>query len=421
MRPVVKPLLAVVAAVAVVTGCSDDNPETAESTPETTSANPGDTESPATTVEHESDGVLRIGVLLPQTGEGAAIGSPAAAGANYAVNLINQAGGVLGEPVGIETADEGQSMDQAEAAVAELLAADVDAVVGPASSITALEFLDDLVGNDVLTCSPTATSMALDRFPDDGLFFRTVPSDSSAAVAIAYHAKRTGVNTATVVYVDDAFGRPFARAVIEDLRRRQMEVLADIPLESGAISYADEIDLLTDAEPTGTIILIANSSDGWNFLSQLSEQMPNPPTIVVNDALRRPPAAEMVVALPAAFRKAIAGYSPMALLAPGVQPAGPYASQAYDCVNLIALAALSVGSDDPDAIAGEIRAVADDGIACSTFADCADKIHLDLNYQGPSGSLGPIGDDGDPTRATFQIFAFDDKGIDWGSGSGIAG
>ena len=297
MRPVVKPLLAVVVALAVMTACSDDNPETADSSPETTAANPGDTESPATTAAHESDGVLRIGVLLPQTGEGAAIGSPAAAGANYAVNLINQAGGVLGEPVGIETADEGQSMDQAEAAVAELLAADVDAVVGPASSITALEFLDDLVGNDVLTCSPTATSMALDHFPDDGLFFRTVPSDSSAAVAIAYHAKRTGVNTATVVYVDDAFGRPFARAVIEDLRRRQMEVLADIPLESGAVSYADEIELLTDAEATGTIILIANSSDGWNFLSQLSEQMPNPPTIVVNDALRRPPAAEMVVAL----------------------------------------------------------------------------------------------------------------------------
>ena len=281
--------------------------------------------------------MLRIGLLLPQTGEGAAIGSPAAAGANYAVNLINQAGGVLGELVGVETADEGESTDQAEAAVAALLATDVDAIVGPASSTVALEFLDDLVGNDVLTCSPSATSMALDQFPDDGLFFRTVPSDSSAAAAIAYHAKRTGVNTATVVYVDDAFGRPFGRAVIDGLRGRRMEVLNEIPLAGGAVSYAEEIEQLTDAEATGTIILIANSSDGWNFLSQLAEQMPNPPTIVVNDAMRRPPAAEMVVALAPAFRLAIAGYSPMALLAPGVQPAGPYASQAYDCVNLIAL------------------------------------------------------------------------------------
>jgi branched-chain amino acid transport system substrate-binding protein len=229
------------------------------------------------------------------------------------------------------------------------------------------------------------------------------------------------VNTATVVYVDDAFGRPFARAAIDDLRRRQMEVLLEVPLASGAVSYAEEIERLTEAEATGTIILIANSNDGWNFLSQLAEQMPNPPIIVVNDALRRPPAAEMVVALPAAFREAIFGYSPMALLAPGVQPAGPYASQAYDCVNLIALAALSVGSDDPAAIAGEIREIADEGVPCSTFTDCADKIDLDLNYQGPSGSLGPIGADGDPTRATFQIFAFDDKGVDWGAGSGIAG
>ena len=101
MRPVVKPLLAVVAAVAAVTACSDDNPETAEPTPETTAANTGDTESPATTAAHESDGVLRIGVLLPQTGEGAAIGSPATAAASYAVTHINEAGGVLGEDVGI--------------------------------------------------------------------------------------------------------------------------------------------------------------------------------------------------------------------------------------------------------------------------------------------------------------------------------
>ena len=200
-----------------------------------------------------------------------------------------------------------------------------------------------------------------------------------------------------------------------------MEVLNEIPLPGGAVSYAEEIEQLTDAEATGTIILIANSSDGWNFLSQLAEQMPNPPTIVVNDAMRRPPAAEMVVALAPAFRLAIAGYSPMALLAPGVQPAGPYASQAYDCVNLIALASLRVGSDDPAAIAAEIPAIADDGVPCSTFTDGADKIDLDLNYQGPSGSLGPIGADGDPTRATFQIFSFDDKGVDWGSGSGIAG
>jgi branched-chain amino acid transport system substrate-binding protein len=418
MRPVVKPLLAVALALAGVASCSDDDPDAAESVPDTT-ANSGDTEPPDTTdAPHESDGVLRIGVLLPQTGEGAAVGSPAAAGANYAVNLINRSGGVLGEPVGIETVDEGQTMDQAQAAVAELLTTDVDAVVGPASSLVALEHLDDLVSNGVLTCSPSATSMALDEFPDGGLFFRTAPSDSIAAIALAAHAQRTGVNTATVVYVDDAFGRPFARAVMDELRRRQMEVLPDVPLQAGAVDYASAIEQIVAAEATGTIIVVAGSDDGWNFLSQLAEQMLSPPKIVVNDALRRPPAAEMVVDLPPDFRDAIVGYSPMALLGPGIQPEGAFASQAYDCVNLIALAAQSVGSDDPTAIARAIRGVADEGVPCSTFEECVANIDLDLNYQGAENLLGPINADGDPSRATFQEFQFDANGLDFGSGSG---
>jgi branched-chain amino acid transport system substrate-binding protein len=260
--------------------------------------------------------------------------------------------------------------------------------------------------------------MALDEFPDGGLFFRTAPSDSIAAIALAAHAQRTGVNTATVVYVDDAFGRPFARAVMDELRRRQMEVLPDVPLQAGAVDYASAIDQIVAAEATGTIIVVAGSDDGWNFLSQLAEQMLSPPKIVVNDALRRPPAAEMVVDLPEDFREAIVGYSPMALLGPGIQPEGAFASQAYDCVNLIALAAQSVGSDDPTAIARAIRGVADEGVPCSTFEECVDNIDLDLNYQGAENLLGPINADGDPSRATFQEFQFDANGLDFGSGSG---
>ena len=41
------------------------------------------------------------------------------------------------------------------------------------------------VGRGLVACSPTAAAMALDDFPDRGLFVRTIPSDSLQAAAIA--------------------------------------------------------------------------------------------------------------------------------------------------------------------------------------------------------------------------------------------
>ena len=41
----------------------------------------------------------------------------------------------------------------------------------------ALGTLDDIVSSGTLSCSPTASALALDEFPDDGLFFRTGPSE----------------------------------------------------------------------------------------------------------------------------------------------------------------------------------------------------------------------------------------------------
>lgn len=427
MRPGLKPLLAV-ASLVLASAC--DDPQANDTSPESapvTGPVVEPTAAPETQPTTESDGVLAIGVLLPQTGEGATIGIPGTTAANLAVNEINGAGGVLGDNVRIEAADEGQTMEQAEAAIDDLLGRDVDAIVGPASSLVALEYLDELVAADVLTCSPSATSLALDNFPDGGLFFRSVASDSLAAVAIGGQARRTGVSTATVLYTDDGFGRPFARAVIDNLRSvRDIDVLDEIPLIPGSGDYSAAVEELAGADATGTIIVIANSNDGWSLLSQLAEVIPEPPQIIVNDALRRAPATEIVAQLPAAFRTAIEGMSPMAINesetpdGSDAPPEGAYAPQAYNCVNLVALAATAAESDRPADIAAEMTAIANDGSDCETFELCAEALAdgLDINYNGPAALLFELGINGDPSRARFQVFEFDENGLDKGAGSG---
>ena len=104
------------------------------------------------------------GSCCPKSGEGATIGQPLIDAAVAAVEQINAAGGVLGRPVELETDfDEGNNAATASEAISGLLERDVDAVIGPASSTVALATLDEL--EDVLTCSPTATAIALDDYP----------------------------------------------------------------------------------------------------------------------------------------------------------------------------------------------------------------------------------------------------------------
>ena len=133
---------------------------------------------------------------------------------------------MLGRPVDLKVVDEsaGTGLD-------ELLTAGVDAIVGPASSTVALSQLADAVlpVTGVVTCSPSATALALDDYPDNKLFFRTVPSDSLEMVAIERRVERTGVETVAVGYLDDPYGRGLKDAFVEEVGERN-EVTLQTPI-----------------------------------------------------------------------------------------------------------------------------------------------------------------------------------------------
>ena len=165
------------------------------------------TSSPA----RSDDGVLVLGVLLPTTGPGATLfGEGMIDAVELATDEINAAGGVNGADVELIDADEGATAASAAIGFDSLITGGVDAIIGPASSIVALSDLDAPVSAGVVTCSPTATALALDDYPDNGLFFRTVPSDSLQMVAMARVAERTGSTSIAIGYLDDSYGRGLA-------------------------------------------------------------------------------------------------------------------------------------------------------------------------------------------------------------------
>jgi branched-chain amino acid transport system substrate-binding protein len=196
-------VIAMVAAACSSDDSGDDTTTTAAAATETTAAPTDTTAAPAattttaaaaatTTTAAEAagaasvDGVLTIGTLLPVTGDLAFLGPPEVAGARLALEDINAAGGVLGAEMVLEEGDSGDTnQDIANPEVDRLLALNVDAIMGAASSAVSKLVIDKITGNSVIHFSPANTSPDFTTYDDGGLYFRTAPSDLLQGAVLA--------------------------------------------------------------------------------------------------------------------------------------------------------------------------------------------------------------------------------------------
>jgi len=361
-----------------------------------------------TAVPRAADGVLRIATVMPMTGAGARLGVPLATAVQSAVDEINLGGGVLGQTVDLLQFDEVTTAD-----LSQVRDADVDAVVGPASSLIALATLSEVVNTPLVACSPTATAIALDDAPDQNLLFRTVGSDSAQMSALARTASRTGNVQAVVAHLDDPYGRDLADAFADQLARRGTVTIVDrVDFAADDPDLADEAAQVLAAAP-GVIAVLADGDDGGRMISALDAALAGAsdvPTIVVNDGLRT--ATETMAQLRPATRSAIVGVAPRSIVPDVTTPEGHFATNAHDCTMLIALAAVQAGTDDPRSIAARLPSVSTGGRVCTGFAECRDAIAagLQIDYNGLSGNVELSATTGDLQRAWFVEFTFDDDG-----------
>lgn len=401
------------AGVICVAACSSAGPATVPSSTSTTST---------TMPPRVEDNVLTIGVLLPASGPGAsAVGKSARAAVESAVKDANAKGGVLGHDVVAYYRDEGSDTATAAVGWQQLLDAHVDILIGPASSNIAIALVPAIVDAGVAACSPSASALALDDFPDNGLFFRTIPSDSLQAEAMASVIERTGDTSAAIVYIDDGYGRPFEKALQARLRARNIAVNESVGFSVDDDEYATEAARVINSG-AGAIALIGDAESGSRMLAELAAASKTEPhDIVLNDALRTPWSLSLLGSVSEAIRQRIVGVSPEVLTAntelladvAAAGTSGLFAGQASDCANLFMLAAEKTGSSAASDIAAAIPDISSVGSTCSTFAMCSALISdgRSIDFGGADGLL-TISQQGDPVSARFDQFSFDDQGRD---------
>jgi ABC-type branched-subunit amino acid transport system substrate-binding protein len=160
---------------------------------------------------------LKYGLLLPKTGALAFQGPPMFAGAKLAIKEINEAGGVLGQPVQFEEGDDGTNGETAKATAAQFISKGVAVIIGAGASGVSKAVLPQVIQAGRVMISPSATSDELTKFDDKGLFFRTSPPDVLQAKAVADIIMRDGHLKVAIIARNDTYGSGLADGVQKDL------------------------------------------------------------------------------------------------------------------------------------------------------------------------------------------------------------
>jgi len=221
-------------------------------------ANAATDEGPAPAAPGGTGDQLVFGTLLPETGDLAFLGPPEIAGAQLAVQEINEAGGVLGQDVRLEQGDSGDtSTDIATQTVDRLLQAGVNAIIGAASSSVSLTVIDTIVGAGVVMFSPANTSDQFTGYDDKGLYFRTAPADTLQARALADLIAEDGANTVGILARNDSYGNGLADNTMANLLSDGLseDSVRKVIYDPTAANFSSEIQQMAEFNPDAIVVI----------------------------------------------------------------------------------------------------------------------------------------------------------------------
>jgi ABC-type branched-subunit amino acid transport system substrate-binding protein len=217
------------------------------------------------------DGVLKLGTILPETGSLAYLGPPEFAGVDLAVAEINDGGGVLGKPVVLDKGDSGDtSTDLANTTVDRLLAANVDAIIGAASSGVTRTVIDKITAAGVVQFSPANTAKDFSTYDDKGLYFRDAPSDILQGQVLGEVIAGDGITTVGILALDDPYGTGLADDLTAALEASGIKVVKTIIYDPGAQTFDTQVQDIVSADPEAIVVIGFDESS--RILAAMVEQ-----------------------------------------------------------------------------------------------------------------------------------------------------
>jgi len=310
---------------------------------------------------------IKIGVFLGFTGPIESIVADMAPGAELAIKEVNESGKLLGGSMVTAVRGDTTCVDAAAATAAaeRLVTSDkVNAIVGgDCSGVTGAALQNVARPNGIVMISPSATSPGLSSAEDDGLFFRTAPSDARQGEIVADILKEKGVSSIAISYTNNDYGKGLADSIESNFKKAGGTVTINAPHEDGKGDYTAEVGALAAAG--GEVLVVAGYIDqGGRGIVQASLDTGAFDTFyfpdgMVGDALGDNHGTDIdgsYGAHPGTDSPGAATYAEMAA-ANGFQ-AGPFSPESYDAAALIMLAMQAAGSSDSGALKEKVMMVA---------------------------------------------------------------
>ncbi|NVK31004.1 MAG: ABC transporter substrate-binding protein [Gammaproteobacteria bacterium] len=296
---------------------------------------------------------VKLGILLGFTGPAESLAPGMANGAKLAMKEVSDSGLLLGGASVSSTEADSTCVDAAAAtAAAERLvdAEKVDSLIGALCSGATTAILQNVaMPKGVVLFSPSATSPALSDMEDNGLFFRSSPSDARQGQVIADILKDKGIESIAMTYTNNDYGKGLADAIEANFTAAGGTVTINAAHEDGKGDYGAEVAAL--AQAGGDVLLVAGYLDqGGKGIIQSALDAGAFEDFYLPDAMIGESLVEAIGedlngaigSVPGTDSNGAATYVEMAKAA-GFE-ASPYSGEAYDAAALTLLAMQAAGS-----------------------------------------------------------------------------
>lgn len=375
---------------------------------------------------------LKLGTLVPVTGDLSSVGKNMPVAAQLAVDTINACGGVNEASVSLITEDDQTDPSVGSTAMTKLAEVDrVAGVVGSFASSVSSAAVDVAVRNQVMLVSPGSTSPVFTERAKNGEFngywARTAPPDNYQAQALAVLANKQGFKNVATVVINNDYGVGFEKEFVQAFEKsggKITDASKPVRYDPKAATLDSEAKAAFGSKPDAVAAVLYAETGSVLLKSAFEQGLSDGVTVLLTDGVYsedfvrqvgKTGDGKSIIAgalgtVPGADGKALADFTTVWKEKTG-QAITAYVPHTWDATVLMMLAAEAADANTGEGIKSKILEVANaPGTEVTDPCQAMDLVRKgeDINYQGASGNVD-IDANGDVV-GSYDVWKVNDDG-----------
>jgi branched-chain amino acid transport system substrate-binding protein len=374
---------------------------------------------------------ITVGVVMELTGPAGEYGKAGAKSVEMAFRDFNEAGGVGGCKLVMDTRDSQSQGNVAVDQATQLVnIKKVPVIIGGIISSVSIPILTSVTAPaGVVQVSPASSSPTLTALgregKTNGVFFRTITSDALQGTAAAKYALDQGMKKIAIIHVNNDFGNNLMQEFTAAYTKLGGTITSTTPYNEKQASYSSEASVAMEGEPDA-LYLVSTPVDGAT-IARAWVSGGGAQKFLLNDGMN---SKDFIASVGPQYLNEAYGTSSgttpttsteyfnanYAEFSGGIEPSAPAADRSYDAGAIVALAIAKAGKADKDAIKTAISDVTAPG-GTPIYAGKAEfEKALGLLKEGKpikyEGVIGPVSFDqyGDIT-GPFRLWKITDGDV----------